>query len=563
MTMKNLKKFTYKIAALTCVASFCVMLLPAKPVKAATIGNLALALEAVEELGTTATKAQIIDFASAAGYTATSENITASATLAKGTTAAIGSVTMAVLATVGGAYAGTSYAYEQASGGFKAMFSYEECLQYIWKKAMGADDKTLLAFLYTAMDPENVEGLASGSLTFQYDFNLSKALAYTMYDAYFTSTPVYANNVVMDHYGPNPFENYSDVQFNASGGYQNYRPIDSYFPAETYLAGAKNYINSQYPDFEIDFFVMSPTYLVGYGPRWSDRVGYNGAPTIFACDFPEGYTPIYLYNEVTGRSYLTTFENPQYGLDQTYSTNRIRLEAFTFPNLHTVDYFEYGIFYHDAGTSTVPIGAASSYNTPERYTYYYWNGSSQSSMTLNPAEYGHFVNRLGFDQYSIYGIPVYTMDSGGSLSPYNLKAEQAETLPEPDFITVPSDPSAGYNPSLENSEEILKNEPVIDSYVDSEGAPVANGSSEVIERDPEPTPTPTPTPPTYDDGTPIFPVFPDFSDFFDNSGDKLNILEKFSSFLSKCLNLLPDSLVDFFWWIFVFALAIGLISVLI
>lgn len=557
--MKNIKKFTYKLAALTCVASFCVMLLPAKPAKAATIGNLALALEAVEELGTTAAKAQIIDFASAAGYTATSEYISASAsaTLAKGATAAIGSVTTAVLATVGGAYAGSSYAYEQMNGGFKAMFSYEECLQYIWKKAMGADDETLLAFLYTAMDPENIEGLADGSLTFQYNLDLSKALAYTMYDAYFTATPAYASNVVMDHYGPNPFENFSDKAFGNS-----YRPIDSYFPAEAYLAGAKNYINSQYPDFEIDFFRMTPDYLLGYSSS-SIAAGYNGSSTILAYDFPAGSTPIYLYNETTGRSYLTTLENPQYGLDQTYSVNRIRLEAFTYPNEFTADFFEYGIFYHDAGTSVQSIGVSSGFYTPASYLYYYWTGSSQTTLTLNPAEYGHFVNRTNGDDYSIYGIPVYTMDSGGALSPYNLKTEQSETLPEPEFITAPSDPDAGYNPSLEGSEEILKNEPVIDSYINSEGSPVANGASESIERDPEPTPTPEPTPPTYDDGTPIFPVFPDFSDFLENSGDKLNILEKFSSFLSKCMILLPDSLTDIFWWVFVFMLAIGLISVLI
>lgn len=570
--MKISKKFVFKrLVAFLCMLSLCISIFPARPAKAAdVVGNLALALDAAEEvietLDRAQVKAQIIERTRAAGLMATSETVSvpaAASTTTKGLVAKIGSTALAaVAATIVGGALGTGAAYIfDTDQGFRSIFSYEECLQYIWKRAMGADDETLLAFLYTAMDPEHVEGIADGTLTFQYDIDLSRSLAYTVYDAYFTATPAYDNYVAMDHYGPDPFDDFSDVAFNDTGGYKNYRPIDSYFPAETYIAGAKNFIATQYPDFEADFWIMTSSYLVGYGPRWSAREGYNGAPTMYAYDFPEGSTPIFLYNQTTGRSYLTTYESPSYEAVNV-TCDRVRLEAFTYPGLYTVDYSEYGISYHDAGVST---GSTQLFFTPASYTYYYWSGTSQSIRTLNPAEYGQFVNKLGFDDYSLYGIPVYTMDSEGVLSPYNLRSGQSEKLPEPESVVAPADPSAAYNSSLDITQEVLKTEPVIDSYIDSAGSPVADGETESIERDPEPTPTPQPTPPTYDDGTPIFPVFPEFPNFFGEGiiPSLMSGFAAFSAFLAVCLEVLPFEITDAFWWCFVFLLAIALIGVLI
>lgn len=176
-----------RIISLLCIVFIFLSLLPINRVNAnpITIGSLALDTSVVVDA---TYKAEIINFAKAAGYEANAQYIKTSilSNLCKAVTRCLGS---AVIAAIQGFAMGMESAYNDMDLNFKQQFTYEECLQYVWKKAMGEDDKELLVFLHTALNPDNVQGIADGTKAFEYNLALSKALNYAVYDGFFEAIP--------------------------------------------------------------------------------------------------------------------------------------------------------------------------------------------------------------------------------------------------------------------------------------------------------------------------------------------------------------------------------------
>lgn len=296
-------------------------------------------------------------------------------------------------------------------------------------------------------------------------------------------------NYINDYIGPNPFE-YSTYRYYESG-WKNYRTADSYFPATAYLAGAKNYLKSNYPDFEPDFFIMRSAFALVYGARYAGNMeGFNVMTDIIAIQMTDNTkTPIYLYNPNTGIANLTTMENPTYDDSSVISTTTHSFYAFTYPGQYTADYNEYGLMF-DYRSNAATNYNVSTFRTPASSLYYeYVSETSQNSVYFNPKTFLHFVNRISLDYYSIYELPVYTLVNGIP-KPYNLGIEQS--IPEPDIIVPPVDESALYNNNIQQG-KISKDVQEVNPYIDTSGQPVAKAEPvsippREIETDPEPEP---------------------------------------------------------------------------
>jgi hypothetical protein len=382
---------------------------------------------------------------------------------------------------------GMESAYNDMDLTFKQQFSYDECLQYVWKKAMGTDDKELLVFLHTALDPENVNGVADGTKAFKYNFELSKALNYAVYDGFFEAIPSSPKNQIKDYISPNVFE-YATTKYYDSG-WKNYRPSESYFPATAYITGAKNYLKQNYPNFEPDFFIMRNFFTLIYGARYTgNKEGYNAMTDIIAVQLSDNNsTPIYLYNPSTGIANITTLQNPSYTDASVFSTTTHSFYAFTYPGEYTADYTEYGIYYDYRSTDT-PSYNSSTFRTPTTSLYYeYVSETSQNSVYFNPKTFLHFVNRITLDHYSIYELPVYTLVNGVP-KPYDLGLER--TIPQPDIVVPPADENALYNNNIVQG-KISKNDNEVVPYIDTSGQPVTKAEPVTLpprEIEPEPEP---------------------------------------------------------------------------
>lgn len=548
MIIKYLLKFKKILSFLLIYALVSVNYLTQAKADPITIGSLAIDTSTITDIA--AYKAEIIDFASAAGYTANAEYIKATigANISKALTVKLGSALIAIAI---GAGLGSYSAYTDMGTNFKQQFSYEECLQYVWKKAMGASDEELLRFLYAAMNPTNAPNLADGSLAFKYNYDLSAAVANALYDGYFEANPDYEPNFIMDYYGPNPFE-YSPYNMTAN----NYNFADSYFPAKAYMQAVKNYLSENEPNFKTDFFIIDSKYHFIQGGT-GGASGYHIQTQVAVYDFPDDLTPIFLYNPSTNKANLTTLENPLYNDTTVWTCKRRSYNSTDYPLVGSL-FFDYGLYFTLLSSSdSANINNSGNISSSINRFYYFLPNGTQTYQTYTLASYGHFTNQISSSTGDcIYHLPVYVMIDD-VLYPYDLGMQR--TFNRPVQIYPPADENALYNNNMPDGlgkvqpADALNTNPYIDPYNDP--VPVA---------DPVPmpnnNPNPSPTPPIGNIGDYFFPEFPDFTGLLDIPDNVADSFAKLTQWLANCLTIFPDPLINTFWWVFVFVLAILLIS---